>query len=314
MIIVRLMGGLGNQLQQYALYLKLKTLGKEVYLDTSWFEPKVQENMRAPRTLELALFENADYEVATKEQVYSLIGACDNTYQPGANFWMQKAMNKALQTFHIKPNLYFVESKMYHPEVFGFENAYLEGYWASNKYYADIMPLIQEKLAFSNINDENRVLAANIEQSVCLGIHTCSVHIRRGDYLDPENAAMFGGIATEDYYESAFKHIRDNYANTEFYIFSDDMKYVKEKYGNDETCHYVDINHGNNSCYDIFLMSKCNSHICANSTFSFWGARLGGEGIKIRPSIHKNSQVFVSEEMHDLWSGWVLIDPKGEVC
>jgi len=315
MIVIRLMGGLGNQLQQYALYLKFKSLGKEVYIDTSWFEAKVQRDMKAPRTLELSLFEGADFEVATKECLLTLLGACDIT-QTTENFsnTIKKSTNKVLKKLHIVPDYYFIENKMYHPEIFEMQNAYLEGYWASNIYYIDVLPTIREKLFFSNINNENRIMAADIAKQVCDNIHTCSVHIRRGDYLDPENAAMFGGIATENYYDSAFDFVKKEYPNTDFYIFSDDMNYAKERYGNDDRCHFVDINHDENSRFDIYLMSKCTSHICANSTFSFWGARLGeNDGIVIRPSIHKNSQVFVPEEMHELWPGWVLIDPDGNV-
>jgi len=171
---------------------------------------------------------------------------------------------------------------------------------------------------------------------------SCAVHIRRGDYLDAENASMFGGIATEAYYNSAIRYVKENSDNPHFFIFSDDIEYVKEKYGADENCTIVDINKGEDSRFDIYLMSLCDMHICANSTFSFWGARLskkyanalllsGQDGeakssdsnsgsacinhrhIRIRPTKQKNSQEFDPELMRDLWNGWIFIDPEGRI-
>lgn len=62
-------------------------------------------------------------------------------------------------------------------------------------------------------------------------------------------------------------------------------------------------------------MSRCRANICANSTFSFWGARLNGreDKITIRPAKHKNSQVIDPIRMHELWEGWVLVDEMGKV-
>jgi len=319
MIVIKLMGGLGNQLQQYALYQKFIELGKEVYLDTGWFDISKQDGYSAPRKLELNLFEKADYQTASPEQISALLGP-DGINASSIAQKTSKAIGRLAQKIHIKPNYYFVESGQYHPEIFEMKNAYLEGYWAAQKYYANVMPKVREKLAFTQINDANRIEAANIIQMACKPAHTCSVHVRRGDYLTPENVAMFGNIATENYYDEAFRVVRDRFPDTEFFIFSDDQDYVRSRYERDEHCHFVDINRGEDSRFDIYLMSQCDSHICANSTFSFWGARLDGKdgfsnnaGLKIRPTIHKNSQVFIAEEMKDIWAGWICIDPQGAV-
>ena len=141
-----------------------------------------------------------------------------------------------------------------------------------------------------------------------------SIHLRRGDYLTPGNQEMFGGICTEEYYERAVRYMKEHVEDAHFFVFSDDPAHAREKYAGDEYT-IVDINHGKDSFYDMWLMSKCKHNICANSTFSFWGARLNSneEKIMIRPTIHKNSQVFVKEEMEDLWQGWVFVSPDGKV-
>ena len=94
---------------------------------------------------------------------------------------------------------HFYETDMYHPEIFSFTDRYLEGHWACEKYYHDILPLLREKIRFpEERNPEKCQTAERMEQE-----NSVSVHIRRGDYLDPENAGMFGGICTDAYYETA---------------------------------------------------------------------------------------------------------------
>ena len=116
------------------------------------------------------------------------------------------------------------------------------------------------------------------------------------------------------------EYIEKRVDEAHFYVFSDEPDYAQEfmekVIGHRSDYTIVDINHGKDSFYDIDLMSQCRHHICANSTFSFWGARLNGNErkIMIRPTIHKNSQVFQKEEMEDLWQGWRFVSPEGQRC
>ena len=117
MIIIKAMGGLGNQLQQYALYEKMVSLGKEVAFDTSWFEDTaLQNSMLAPRKLELFYFPGVSYRKASTEDIAKVYGKDD--------IW-GKLIRKAVPG----ANHRFYESEMYHPEVFEKDTAYLEGYW-----------------------------------------------------------------------------------------------------------------------------------------------------------------------------------------
>ncbi len=298
MMIVQVAGGLGNQMQQYALYQKLLSLGKEAKLDISWFTQEArQENVYAKRQLELAYFDGLPYEACTEEEKKALIG--DGSFFSKVKGKLFPGTKKLFQ-----------ESDMYHPEIFAFQDKYLCGYFACEKYYADILEDLREKIKFPvSDNPENAGLAKQMQKE-----ESVSIHIRRGDYLDPENAAMFGGICTEEYYAGAIREIKRQYPNAHFYIFSDDAAYARAKYGGEEYT-VVDVNHGKDSFFDIWLMSQCRHNICANSTFSFWGARLNRneQKVMIRPSIHKNSQKFDPVVMHDLWKNWVLIDKVGEI-
>lgn len=308
MIIIQIAGGLGNQLQQYALYRKFVRLGVEARLDISWFDQigaaekegdrgKDEIPAVTKRELELRYFDRLVFETCTAEEKKALIGSDG----------IGGKLRRKLLPFTIHK---FQESKMYHPEIFGFENMYLTGYFACEKYYADILYDLREKIQFPpSINPLNRQLAREMEEE-----QSVSVHIRRGDYLNQENAAMFGNICTDQYYVEAIRVIRAKVPEAHFYIFSDDIPYVKAKYKGSEYT-IVDVNHGKDSFYDMWLMSRCKHNICANSTFSFWGARLNGneDKIMIRPTIHKNSQVFDKKEMEELWEGWSFISPEGIV-
>lgn len=297
MIIIEVAGGLGNQLQQYALYKKFQSLGKEVRLDISWFREENQGRMLAKRELELNYFEGLEYKICTLKEKEKLAGGGGRAGK----------LRRKLLPFTIH---HMREERIYHPELLSYSDMYISGYFACEKYYADILPKLRESICFpQSSNPLNYALAE--EMKSC---NSVSMHIRRGDYLDDKNREMFGGICTEEYYEQAIKMIKEEVPDARFYIFSDDAAYVKGKYqGEDYTV--VDINHGRDSFYDIWLMSNCRHNICANSTFSFWGARLNEneDKIMIRPTIHKNSQIFVKKEMEELWRGWRFINPKGQI-
>lgn len=301
MIIIEVMGGLGNQMQQYALYQKMKSLGKEAKLDVSWFfDENKQKSVLAARSLELEWFDHLPMECCTEQEKRALLGK-------GGFFG--KVKKKLLPG----TDRHFQETGMYHPEIFELDNAYLSGFWACEKYYADILPKLRELIVFPKQETgetarRNRDLMERMGKEISV-----SLHIRRGDYLDPENAAMFGGICTDAYYEAAVRFIRERFPEAHFYVFSDDPDYAKERYREPDFT-VVDWNTGKNSLFDMQLMSCCKHNICANSTFSFWGARLNPskDKIMIRPAKHKNGQNVGMERMQELWEGWKLIDGEGK--
>lgn len=306
MVIIRVMGGLGNQLQQFALYKKMESLGKEVRLDISWFDKAKDREVLAKRELELEYFDGLHYRTAAPEEVRALLGRLWEEPETAAS----KLKRKILPAL----NPCFAETDMYHGQVFAFENKYLVGYWACEKYYADILDGLRREIRFPKspdptLQERNEAAAERMRLT-----ESVSVHIRRGDYLDSANSAMFGGICTEAYYDAAIACMRRQYPEAAFFFFSDDIPYVRERYAG-EAYEIIDWNQGSDSFYDMMLMSRCKHNICANSTFSFWGARLNAHADKcmIRPSVHKNTQVCVPEQMRSLWQGWTLISPQGQV-
>ena len=298
MLIVEVMGGLGNQLQQYALYRKLKSMGREAKLDVSWYTKKErQEGVLAPRSLELSYFKGLPMDICTEAEKARLAG--------GEGLGGKLRRKLAPGTVR-----HFWETDLYHPEIFSFTDMYLTGFWACEKYYADILPQLRKEIVFPSSEElRNCRTISEMKQNMSV-----SIHIRRGDYLDPENAALFGGICTQAYYDGAIRTVLDRCPDAHFYLFSDDPAYVREHYRGEQYT-VVDWNTGVNSFYDIQLMSSCRHNICANSTFSFWGARLNPnpDKIMIRPAKHKNSQGVDPEKLHELWEGWVILDGEGRV-
>lgn len=302
MVIIRVMGGLGNQLQQYALFRKFQSLGIEAKLDISWFSESSQEAVAAPRRLALSDFEGLPMEIAAPEEVRALLG---RTYGDRAGFAEKLRKRLAPGSAPL-----FEETEVYSPQIFSRKDCYLSGYWACEAYYADLLEILRKEIRFPESGDQrNRELMEEMEAE-----NSVSIHVRRGDYLDAENAALFGGICTEAYYDACIAYLKERCPGAVFYLFSDDAAYVRAHF-TDSAFRVVDWNRGENSFYDMQLMSRCRHQICANSTFSFWGARLNGakDKIMLRPSIHKNTQVCVPEQMKSLWAGWTLVSPAGTV-
>jgi len=261
MIIIQLAGGLGNQMQQYALYRKLLSLGKDAKVDISWFrEEDRQKNVYAKRDLELDYFKNVEYEACTEEERKALAG--------GGGL-----AGKIRGKLFPGTRKIFRESEMYHPEIFDFEDRYLCGYFACEKYYADIMEALRKQFVFPESGHaENRKMAERMRNG-----ESVSIHIRRGDYLDA--ADVYGGICTDAYYNRAIRYMIEKYEKPSFFVFTNDTFWaekwceVRERetgrrftvvQGTDEETGYI----------DLMLMSLCKAHIIANSSFSWWGAWL----------------------------------------
>ena len=294
MIIIKMNGGLGNQLQQYALYEKMKSLGKEVKLDISWFYKDMGKASR--RNLELEYFPKVSFESCTTEELKKVEGN-------------RGFLKKVTEKLKITDKPVYIEHQMYDERIYDMDNKILEGYWACEAYYADILPSLQEKLEFPPCTNIKNVKMAEVMRNC----NSVSIHIRRGDYLTAENQAMFGGICTEQYYDRAISYIKENVEEARFFIFSDDPEFAKQQYPGEEYT-VIDINHGRDSFFDMYLMSQCKHNICANSTFSFWGARLNTNTGKqmVRPLKQKNCDWYIPDKMKQLWKGWVLIDEEGK--
>lgn len=262
MIIVEMTGGLGNQMFQYALYRRLQLAGKEVKLDLTFYKTK-----QSLRRLELGVFD-LPLEQAKKREIRYLKG-----YTNDASRW-----ERALTSRTNRHSCVYVEDldKGYQDIVMQKDTVYLSGYWQNELYFRDIRAQLLMDFAFPlEIEERKKDLLCSLRTS-----HSVSVHIRRGDYLNSNNVKIYGGICTIEYYRRAMHYIQEHIASPQFYVFTDDPEWVKQNL-NVEGMHMVEHEEGDPDYVDMFLMSQCEAHIIANSTFSWWGAWLDPKQEKI---------------------------------
>lgn len=145
------------------------------------------------------------------------------------------------------------------------------GYWQSYKF-------AQIENVFRFHVDRLSNLTINTAREIDFDSNSVSIHIRRGDYMNC--STLYGGICTLDYYQNAIQYIKTHVAAPSFFVFSDDLEWVKNNI-RIPNAHYIDFNRGHDSWQDMYLMSCCKHNIIANSTFSWWGACLNKNNNKI---------------------------------
>jgi hypothetical protein len=157
------------------------------------------------------------------------------------------------------------------------EKCYLMGNWQSERYFSQVAETIRRDLSFkTHLTGRNNELLKLMAKN-----EVVSLHVRRGDIASNPASLAIHGLCSLEYYRRAIEYVTARVAKPEFVIFSDDMTWVRENLSIDYPCHYVDHNKGFESYNDMHLMSLCDHHIIANSSFSWWGAWLNPKGDKI---------------------------------
>lgn len=194
----------------------------------------------------------------------------------------------------------FVLSKLYHRKLYiaGSVEYQYPSHLFQVGYFLDKKYCDENTINFKHLplSERNQSLLNDIQNSNSIGIH-----IRRGDYLTEQNFAIFGNICTRQYYCDAISMITEKVNNAVFYVFSDDIDWV-QTHLNIPNAIYVNWNTGESSIYDMYLMSFCKCNIIANSTFSYWAARLNKKAnIVIYPSKWYNT--FTPDIFPESWIG-----------
>lgn len=264
MIIVNLRGGLGNQLFQYALGLRL-SLMKNVVLKLDIFS--YEKNPWAQYDLKhFNIEENlADQNELKRFRINSI---------------SKKILNKLrnqFKSYYSNKNVKEIKS-IFDPEIFKVPNdVYLTGYWQSEKYFKDIEDIIREKFTVKyGLFGENIRIADMINNQ-----NSVSLHVRRGQYVIDPSANRVHGTMDINYYKKCISFIAKKIENPHFFIFSDDIKWVKANLSIEYPTTYVDDIIKNKNYDDMRLMSMFKHNIIANSTFSWWGAWLNRNPNKI---------------------------------
>ena len=265
MKIVNIMGGLGNQMFQYAFacILKEKYPNEKVLIDVHHYK---YNGYKIHQGFEInSIFPKASLPLASRKDVARL-----SYYMP--NFWLSRVIRKV---FPVRKTEYIQRLHYkYYPEALAIEgDMYFDGYWQSYEYFKDYKEVLLKTYAHGTPDEYNQRMISSLAETESVG-----VHIRRGDY---KTSPQFYGICNLEYYSKAIEIIKKKVNNPSFYIFSDEIAWCKEKIAPLlEGCKitFVTENKGAKSCWDMFLMTHCKHLIIANSSFSWWGAFLNNNG------------------------------------
>lgn len=292
MILTRLRGGLGNQMFQYALGRVLSiTRDEQLKLDITGYEAQLQGD--TPRSFRLQFF-NIQADIATPEEVQKAKYPY-NIFSKLTRAFNQKVLKKHYIDFH--PELLKkYQTQNPHDGITAQNrklkecNIYLDGFFQSEKYYftAELQKQLRDDFTLKPeyISDTMTVHTESIQVSPT----SVSLHVRRGDYVTNKDANKAQGLCSIEYYAKAIAYIKSKTDNPHYFIFSDDIEWVKENfsqmYGDDSvlanTYPVTYVSQSNLQDYEeLTLMSMCTHNIIANSSFSWWGAWLNANPAKI---------------------------------
>ncbi len=269
-VIVRLMGGLGNQMFQYAAGKAVsKRLGVPLLLDRLFLDDRSAHLTHTMRDFELDAY-HITAKIAEASLVTKHRRAADNALY-------RRFRHYAPALF---PDKRFAEkSHRYDPAVEQLKApVYLEGFWQCETYFLSVAAELRghDFIPVQQPEGLNAELLQKIKAAPAV-----SLHVRRTDYVTNADANKFHGICSIDYYERAAKYIAEKTGAEQFFIFSDDPQWVKENIRLPYAATYISHNLGAAAYWDLFLMRNCHHHIIANSSFSWWGAWLNASEEKI---------------------------------
>jgi hypothetical protein len=272
MIIIRVKGGLGNQMFQYAI-------AKAFSLET-----------KRPFKLDISIFES--YKLHDFGLHHFNIQS--NFYLPESKWKrkLKKIFNKVVfynedhHAFNFNPNLIQTKSDI----------LFLEGYYQTQKYFLKYEKEIRADFEIVSPLKQQTIETVAYMQSV----NSVSIHFRRGDYIgNPVHETD-----NSKYYKEAIQLVERKVEDPVYFLFSDDIPWVKENFTSNFETHFVDFNDASTNFEDLKLMSSCKHNIIANSSFSWWGAWLNSHlnKIVIAPKVWFNTEkVNTSDLIPENW-------------
>jgi hypothetical protein len=292
LIISNIIGGIGNQMFQYAIARKLALQRSDSFLlDISEFSTSsIHQGFELNRVF------NCNAAIATNRQIQNTLGWQSPKF-------VRRIVKQKLFS-HIRRKEFVIEPGFFYwPDVEQVPtNCYLIGNWQSERYFKAIEHIIREDFAFTRpLSEQNSHLANEIRS-----LNSVSLHIRRGDYAHNQVALNTHGLLPLSYYNNAISLIGEKVATPTLFIFSDDANWAKLNLKTSYHSVFVDNNHGSESYVDMQLMSLCKHNIIANSSFSWWGAWLNCNPHKV---VIAPRRWFVNEPtIHDhIPEQWILL-------
>lgn len=313
MIIIKLSGGLERQMFQYALYLKLTSLGREVKFDDI---DDIRDEETRP--IMLSIFD-IDYPSATREEVGKFLDISESMFA------------KLRRFFGIRKEKIFIEEGFFDSRILNLDNIYIRGKFMSQKYFEDIIPEVKKAYTFPPVEDLRLPRKSNADFLIfydkIMKTNSVGLHIRRSD--SRYNEELYQNICTPEYYAGAIRYILDRDKDATFFVFSNEPKWIKgwvkdmvmsqvtDDMSKEEILaikdRFVIVNSSNEytAYLDLFLLSKCKHNILSNSSFSWWGAWMNDRTDKM--VLAPNTWINGFDSTHIYTDGMVLINSKGKV-
>jgi hypothetical protein len=261
MIVAKLIGGLGNQMFQYAAGRALAHRYQvPLKLDKSFLE-KDAAGAYTQRHFELGIFNLQPEFVTNLER---------DAYLKNANNKLYRELYRRVPFFFTRK--YIAENtSAYMPNFTKWgPDAYLDGFWQSEKYFSEIKDTLRKEFTFKDeIDRVNAPLAERMSNE-----NSISLHVRRADYVNDSTINHTHGTCSKEYYLHALELLSKTVSNAELFVFSDDVNWCRENFSFKIPATFIDHNQGKQSFADMRLMSCCRYNIIANSSFSWWGAWL----------------------------------------
>lgn len=277
MRLIKVTGGLGNQMFIYAMYLSMRKRFPDVRLDVS---------------------DMTHYKVHYGYEMNRVFGL------PQIEFRMNWRLKKVVEFLFFKTILERKQDGSLRPymKYYVWPFIYFKGFYQSEKYFRGIEDEVRKAFSFDmlRLNERTKELLPRLLQDE----KAVSIHVRRGDYLQKKHWDAVGCICQGQYYLNAMKEMEKRVQNPHYYVFSEDMLWVRENLPLENSV-FVDWNTGTDSWQDMMLMSHCRNHIICNSTFSWWGAWLNPMRDKIVVMPAKWSKIVAGDEMAS--EGWIQV-------
>lgn len=289
-VVVRLEGGLGNQLHQYAYGLILANkINADLYLDIQFLDNYSKKLNVTYRDYELNKF-------VTSCKFYKSILSSQLILRFIKKF---KILNKILNFLSIDVVSEYIPLELFDNKKM--KLIYLHGIMGRYSDYVNNVSFVKKNLKinpkFNSVLDvvKNHI---NYNESV-------SIHIRRTDYL---KKGSIHHVLEMDYYKNAIEIIKRKIDSPKFFIFSDDMKFIQQNFDIDgDIFNYMNYTADNAAFFDFLAIKECKHHILANSTFSWWASFIGTseEAICIAPSVNLTNEVLNLEESYP--PTWIVV-------
>lgn len=265
MIVARLLGGLGNQMFQYAFGRALASrLGAELRFDASEFASS------GARRYMLDPFNVGAPQFASAAEIRGYVHA-GRIGRRLTDYWM-RTKPVAARRYYKEPGFHYDPAYLQLSD-----DVYVDGYWQSPRYFSAIEDDLRDEFTPKRALSDH---SARVLEQIQRG-NAVSVHVRCGDYLSRAATSKVHGICGPAYYASALQQIAEQVERPRLFVFSDDLAWTRDHIRFPAGTTFVEGNGTERAFEDMWLMSRCRHQVIANSSFSWWAAWLNPSRGKI---------------------------------